>query len=269
MKLAICNELFEDWPMEKTCDVIAELGYSGIELAPFTLGDTPTSVGVDKRKAIVETCARFDISIIGLHWLLAKTTGLHLTTDDSSTRKRTTQYLMDLIDLCGDLHGNIMVFGSPLQRTIGSISRAVANQRAREVLIPLEPLLVEKGVHLALEPLGPEETDYWNTADETMQFIDNLGMANVGLHLDVKAMSTEQKPFADIIESSRKHLIHFHLNDPNRLGPGMGDVDYCEVIPTLQKINYDGWLSVEVFDFSPGPTTIARQSAEYMARWLD
>ena len=37
MKFAICQELFENWEWERQCRFIAEVGYQGIEVAPFTL----------------------------------------------------------------------------------------------------------------------------------------------------------------------------------------------------------------------------------------
>jgi sugar phosphate isomerase/epimerase len=79
-------------------------------------------------------------------------------------------------------------------------------------------------------------------------------------------MSTEQPPFETIIQTSRDWLVHFHVNDPNLLGPGMGDVNYDKILPALAEINYHGWLSLEVFRYDPSPEEIARQSIEYLRK---
>ncbi|MBN1445098.1 MAG: sugar phosphate isomerase/epimerase, partial [Candidatus Omnitrophica bacterium] len=61
---------------------------------------------------------------------------------------------------------------------------------------------------------------------------------------------------------------HFHVNDRNLGGPGFGDVDFAPIIRALKDAGYGGWLSVEVFDFSPGPEAIAKKSIEYLKKFV-
>jgi sugar phosphate isomerase/epimerase len=79
-------------------------------------------------------------------------------------------------------------------------------------------------------------------------------------------MSTESIPIPDILRASAKHLVHFHANDPNRRGPGMGDVDFVPILAALREIGYDGWISVEVFDYEPGPERLAKESIDYLRK---
>ena len=52
MKLAICNETFVDWPHDKAFAFARELGYTGIELAPFTLGTSAYEISPATRTEI-------------------------------------------------------------------------------------------------------------------------------------------------------------------------------------------------------------------------
>lgn len=263
-RIAICNELFEGWTLAETSVRCREWGYDGLELAPFTLGESPLDLAPAARAEIRKTITSAGLEVVGLHWLLARTKGLQLTTADPKTRQRTLGYLEGLADLCADLGGKLLVFGSPQQRNLEpGTTHAEGEARAIELFSRLAPKLAERGVVLGLEPLGPEETNFMRTAESAVRMIEAIGSAQVRLHLDVKAMSTEQQEYAELIRRFAPWLVHFHANDPNRLGPGMGSVDYRTFWDELER-SYHGWLSIEVFDYSPGPEAIARQSLDYL-----
>ncbi len=269
MKFAICNETFVDWPFDRACAFARGCGYTGLEIAPFTLGARADQIAAKTRSELVSTAEKEGLHIIGLHWLLAKTEGFYLTTPDSSIRKKTSEYLAELARLCRDLGGKIMVLGSPKQRNLlPGVSHAEGMKWAADTLQQVVPVLEDAGVTVALEPLGPEEGDFLNTADRAVELMRMIGSPRYRLHLDVKAMSTESVPVCDIIRKHASSMAHFHANDPNRRGPGMGEVDFIPILRTLREIQYDGWVSVEVFDYEPGPERLARESIENLQKSL-
>ncbi len=260
-RYAICNETFGDWPLDKALSFAVNSGYRGWEVAPFMLNEDVRKLAASERADYRRTVEDAGLEIIGLHWLLAKTTGFHITTMDSAVRATTASYMTELVRLCSDLGGKVMVLGSPQQRNVGNgQSMESAMQNAAEVLKAVVPTLEEFDIQIAVEPLGPEEGNFLNTAAEARDLIERVGSPQVQLHLDVKAMSCDAKPITEIIREFADLMIHFHANDPNRQGPGMGNVDFVPIMQTLADVEYDGWVSVEVFDYAPGVEKLVNDS---------
>jgi len=265
MRYAICNETFEGWDHERICRFIAGLGYTGLELAPFTLADRITAVDADTRTLLRAQAAEYGIELLGLHWLLAKTTGLQLTSPDAAVRAATADYLVELARACRDLGGDVLVLGSPAQRKIpDGHTREQAVELAVDTFRRAQAGVEDAGVRLCLEPLAPAESDFIQTADEAVEILDRLASPAFVLHLDVKAMSSEEVPIPELIRRHVGRLGHFHANDANRRGPGFGSVDFKPILATLAEVGYAGWVSVEVFDYTPDPETIARESIRYL-----
>jgi sugar phosphate isomerase/epimerase len=266
-RYAICNETFGDWPLAKACDMSAECGYSGLELAPFTLAPLATDLSAQARGEIRRTIAQAGLDCVGLHWLLAKTEGFHVAHPDADVRSRTVDYLAELARLCHDLGGRVLVFGSPKQRSLlPGVTADQALDFIHEVFARLVPVLETTDTVVALEPLSPVETDVLTTAAETCRLIDRIGSRHIRLHLDVKAMASEEIPIPEIVVASAPHLEHFHANDVNLQGPGFGGVDFAPIFTALDEVRYAGWVSVEVFDYAPGPERLARESIAFMRR---
>jgi sugar phosphate isomerase/epimerase len=267
MKYAICNETFLDWPFDRAFAFARECGYTGIEIAPFTIATYATDISAARRTEVRKQAATAGLDVVGLHWLLAKTEGFYLTSPDAAVRKKTSEYLAELVRLCGDLGGTIMVLGSPQQRNLlPGVDKPTAMKYAADVISAALPTFEKCGVTLALEPLGPAEGDFLLTADEGRELANLIDSPHVKLHLDCKAMSSESKPIPDILRANRDIMVHFHANDPNRQGPGFGELDFVPIFAALKEITYDGWVSVEVFDYSPGIERLASDSMANMRR---
>ena len=120
------------------------------------------------------------------------------------------------------------------------------------------------GVTLCLEPLSTAETNIFSTAKETLDFVKELAHPNFKMMLDVKAMSSESKPIPSIIEDCKGYFEHFHANDENKNGPGFGKTDFVPIEAALSSAGYNKYVSVEVFDFTPGAELIAEKSYKYL-----
>jgi sugar phosphate isomerase/epimerase len=267
MKFAICNEIFQGWNLEDTLAYAAKAGYDAVEIAPFTIAKRVTDIPAGERQKIRATAAQNGIGISGIHWVLAQTEGLHLAHPDTAVRAETSAYLRELVDFCADLGGRIVVFGSPKQRNIpdGVTPREAlewATGAFREPVRRAE----NRGVTICFEPLAATETNFINTAAEAIQFVQQFSSPHFKIILDVKAMCAEPKPIPQIIRDSWPHFAYFHANDKNLKGPGFGQVDFKPIAAALKESGYDGFVSVEVFNYDEGPEVIATKSLEYLKR---
>ena len=251
--------------MEDTLACAARLGYSGVEIAPFTLANSVTDISATERQAMREAAARNQIEIAGIHWVLVKPEGLYINHPDSALRERTAKYFCDLVDFCADLGGKVMVVGSPKQRNVlPGVSREQAWEWAAATFRDAVARAEQREVTICFEPLAPAETNFINTASEALQFIQQVPSPRFKLILDVKAMCSEAKPIPQIIRESWPHFAHFHANDRNLKGPGFGDVDFKPIAVALKTTGYQGFVSVEVFNFDEGAEAIASRSLEYL-----
>lgn len=263
MRFSICNELFAGWQLRQAFQFCRNLGYHAVELAPFTLAESVKAISPDERRAIRRMAQQAGIEIAGLHWLLVKPAGLHLTTPDAEVRRHTAEYLVELVHFCADVGGGVLVLGSPKQRSIpeGSTPER-AWECALETLSPAVKTAEARGVTWCIEPLSPAETDFLNRAEDAIRFAQALDSPSARIILDVKAMSSEGKPIPQIIRESAGWFAHFHANDPNLKGPGMGDVDFVPILRALKEVGYSGYVSVEVFDYSDGAERTAQVSIQ-------
>ena len=200
MQFGICNEIFKEWSMEDTFAFVAKTGYDALEIAPFTIAKHVTDISVAERARVRELSARFHLPISGIHWVLVQTDGMHLNHPDAEVRSRTSRYLWELVDFCGDLGGKTMVVGSPQQRNVmpGVEPRQAwdwATDSFRQAVRRAE----DRGVTICFEPLAATETNFINSAEEAIRFTRQLESAHFKILLDVKAMCSEAKPIPQII----------------------------------------------------------------------
>ncbi len=271
IRFGICNELFEGWEFADVCRTVKALGYEGLEIAPFTLAPRITDLSPGRLRELRTMVEDAGLATIGLHWLLAKTEGFYLTSPEASVRNRTGDYLVALAEATRDLGGSLMVLGSPKQRDLlPGVAYNEAVGYAVEVFERIMPAIGELDVDLCLEPLAPSETNFLNTCAQATVLIERVHHPRFKLHMDVKAQSGEEgTTVPDLILRFAKSAGHFHAQDVNLRGPGMGDVDFGPILKALVESGYDRWVSVEVFDFSPGAEETARQSIACLKRELE
>ncbi len=263
---SICNEAFEKWAFDDACRTIRKIGYTGIEIAPFTLAEKPSDVTAAQRKEFARVMQSEGLTFVGLHWLMVSPPGLHVTTPDAELRARGWQHIRDLIDLCADLGPDgVMVFGSPKQRaSTGGLSRAEATRHMAEGLASVAPHAAERGVTVLLEALPIGQCDVVQTLKEAVEIVEEIDSPAIQTMFDVHNAIDEAKPHAALIERHIGHIRHVHVNELDGRHCGAGNYDFRPVFEALERVNYKGWVSLEAFDFSYGAERLATESLRHL-----
>ena len=263
---ALCNEIFKDWDFAKACGAIRRAGYTGIEIAPFTLAENPSSVSPAQRREYRSIIEESGLTFVGLHWLMVSPKGLHVTTPDDSLRKRSWRHIHDLIDLCADLGpSGVMVFGSPQQRSAtGGLTREQATGNYVNGLAEAAPHAQDRGVTILIEALPVGQSDVVQSLDEAAALAAEIGSPAVQTMFDTHNAVDEVEAHAELVDRHFGVIRHVHVNEMDGKHCGAGDYDFKPVLAVLKQRDYAGWVSLEAFDFSPGAETIANESLRYL-----
>lgn len=260
----MCNESMAKLRWAEQCRIIGQAGYEGVEIAAFTLVEEGVhEISPAGRKEMVSTMKDADLECVGLHWLLAPPPrGLHFTTPDTVVRLKTVAYFHELIDFCGDLGGSYMIFGSPKQRNTRGITIEEAKKNFAEGLAAVADHAQHRGVKILIEPLGTRTTDVVNTMAEASELARRVDHPAVQGMFDFNNTPNETEPFDVLIRKHFKRIHHVHVQEQGgkHLGTGNAVNDYVKAFQVLKDLRYDKWISLEVFDFSPGGKTIAEES---------
>jgi sugar phosphate isomerase/epimerase len=82
---------------------------------------------------------------------------------------------------------------------------------------------------------------------------------------------TETEPVSMLIDRwlPTGLIAHLQVNDPNRRGPGQGEMKFAPILAALKRHNYAGTIAVEPFDYSPDGAGVAAYSAGYLRGLLE
>ena len=263
---AMCNEAFDGWHFAAAAKAIRKAGYAAMEIAPFTLAENPAEITAAERREYRGILASEGLAFAGLHWLMVSPKGLHVTTPDAALRRRSWEHIGHLVDLCADLgEGGVMVFGSPKQReTTGGLTRAEATRNFVEGLAGVAPHALQRGVVILVEALPPGQCDVVGTLAEAAAIVREIACPSIRTMFDVHNAIDEEEPHAALVDRWFEWIRHVHVNELDGRHCGAGTYDFKPVFEVLRRRGYQGWISLEAFDFTPGAERLANESLRHL-----
>lgn len=272
MRISLCNEVVAELPFEKQCDLIKRLGYDGVEIAPMTLGDEPHRLPASRRAEIRQISQDAGLPVTSLHYLMMAPKGLSITAKDPAVRARTLEVMRGLVALAAELGAKLMIHGSPAQRQLEPGDEEDGRKRGIEYFALAGETARAAGVTYLLEPLARNQTSFVNTIEEAATIVRSIGNPGLRTMLDCSAAGLgEAEPVHEVL---RKWLpsgliAHIHFNDPNRRGPGEGELVFGPIVAALLDGNYSGIAAIEPFIYEPDGPTCAARAIGYMRGVLE
>ena len=264
-RYSICNEVFEKWGFVETCRTARKLGYQGLEIAPFTLGESVEEISLARRVELRGIIQSEGLRFAGLHWLLVTPKWLHITTGEKEVRERSWEYFFKLVDFCGDLgDSGIMVLGSPKQRGTRNATREEATRHLTEGLSRVASHAATRGVTICLEALDHGQTDVVNTLAEAVTAVRQVNHPAIQTMFDFHNVGDEKEASDTLVRRYYPMIRHIHINEMDGRHPGTGNYDFLPVLRVLKGKRYRGWVSLEVFDFRLGAERIGGEAMGYL-----
>jgi sugar phosphate isomerase/epimerase len=243
-KLAVSNIALTAYDHTAELRGVAELGLSGVEVAPSRAwrdtwrGLSPAMVAAYRRD--VEDAG---LTVVGLHSLFYDHPELGLFRD-AETRARSLDFLVHLSAVCRDLGGRTLIWGGGRRR--GDVPEAAARTEAEVFMAEICRRIEGHDTCFCFEPLGPGETDFITSAFDALAIVEAVDHPGLRMQLDAKALVANREASAELFHAAAPHLVHFHANEPDLgvLGTG-GAIDHEALGGFLRDIGYQGFVSIE------------------------
>lgn len=220
---------------------VAALGFDLVELPLEQASDlTPGVVG-----PLLEQHG-LAASVVG-----AMAPGRTLIDDDADAVAATQRYLASCVELAAAIGAPAVCgpFTAATGRTwrMGADERRAVIGRLREGLSPVVEHAAAHGVAIGIEPLNRYETSLLTTVDQTLEALEPLLGAHLGLALDTYHLGIEERSTPDAIRTAGRHVTHVQVCGSDRGTPGGDQTDWPGVRAALDEVGYAGPLVIESF----------------------
>jgi sugar phosphate isomerase/epimerase len=238
--------------------ILAKLRFDGVELMPYDcikLGDREVS-------ELLKSYG-LGLSAVGTGILYVKR-GLSIADTRKNVRETAIKLVNGFLDFAGKCGAPVLIIGLVRGKIPDRCSSRKYLQLFRESVERIAESAHDRSMILVVEPINRYETNVINTIEDAIEFEKNLQHDNVKILIDTFHMNIEERDISEAIIRGGNRIKHVHLADSNRLAPGLGHIDFRKVINSLDRIDYEGYLSAEVM-LKPS----FEQAAEYTIRRIN
>jgi D-psicose/D-tagatose/L-ribulose 3-epimerase len=225
---------------------VREYGFDGLEIPMFVPSALPAA----------ELRKEFEANDLECTVCAILPAGINPISPDASVRKRSRAHLVECVETAAEMGARLI--GGPLYAPIGYLPghRPTEDERswAIEIFQSMGDLIEKHAIDLSIEPVNRSETFFLRTAAEAKEFCEDVGHPCIGVTLDTFHANIEEKSVPSAIGLLGFHLKHVHISENDRGLVGTGHVDFAGCMKALNRIGYDGYLTIEGFGYEESET---------------
>ena len=230
-KIGVTTWIFGNIDLIDTADVIAEMGFDGVELYVDINRILPKDV-----KTIFEPK--------GLEIFSLTPGNVDLASSDPITRSHALDYYKKLIDYGAELGQPIITCHEYIQNQMGSAysgSIELLAESCGEIALYAE----KANIKLGFEPLNRYLCRFILKSSDALSLLTQINASNMTVILDAFHMNLEEDDPIQAIMRCGDKLSVYQIADSNRKGIGFGHIDFERHFAALEAIQYTGPIVLE------------------------
>ena len=174
---------------------------------------------------------------------------MRLTGEDVNT-ELILEYVLKAVKRASIMGAKNIVFGSGYAKNVPEgYPIEEGYQQVVDLLSRIAPIVAEKNITIAIEPLRKEECNLINTFKEGCQLAKDVNHPNIKVLVDFYHFSVEKEPVENLYNEGQQFLQHVHFAKvEGRVFPtNIGDNDHLPFSNMLKEIGYQTRISIEAY----------------------
>lgn len=264
-KRAVCNEMFGTLDFSQSCALLQKYGFTGMEIAPFTISDDQGHIAESTIKMVQDSLKNHGLQFTGFHWLFSHPAGFETTAKDIVKQQKATNHLKYLLDVASALGGGNLIFGSPKQRHVSDTTPAEGRKRLEAFLGNVADYAESCNSVICIEALSAKDTNVLNVLEEAEILVKNIGSPAIQSMFDFHNCTDETLRWEELIQRYYPIIKHIHLNDPHGNHPRVSESDnYTKAFKSIKELSYSEWVSLEIFTVPEDPERVLRETKDFL-----
>lgn len=238
----------------------AEAGYALIELPTLD----PAAVDAKRLRDRIKAVGLAVRCSLGLSF------DADISSEDPDVVRRGEQRLFAALEAASTVGADMLA--GVLYSALAKYSKPASERSRRNAVDALRRLAdraASLGITLGLEVVNRYESNVFNTAGGALRMLDDIGRANVTVHLDSYHMNIEEVDLHQPIVACGKRLGYVHVGANHRGYLGSGHIDFATLFRALVEIGYSGPITFEAFSAPTEPTGLFDTLAIWRRLWDD